>query len=236
MMLTSPSETTCGQLLRKDLLVSPARLAQGHHRTRFASGRVCVLTQPRNQALANALIQRPNGHPSDQVVEEVVAFGLYRHNSKIHSIAAVHRIPGAKADVAMSSLGRSYVHRCHERDRRWTAGLHILWWMLQRVSERPLLEPADLRGALGLALDRAQNIAIWTVLALRLYLITDIGSFAGQAHDDVGAFASLADQALGAVEPGDGSGLAAWLSSQKTAMTRTFPRKRYEELAAKLRA
>ena len=147
----------------------------------------------------------------------------------------MRRIPGIRGEIAMATLGRSYIHNCWEHDRRWTAGLHVLWWTLERLAAEPS-EPqsVELHGLEGLPLSRAVSIAKWTAVALRLYLVSDVGVLAAASKDDVGRLADLADRALGAVEPGDGAALARWLAEDRPRYSRALPFKRYEAIAAKL--
>ena len=105
--------------------------------------------EPRNAARNAALVEKPNGQlPRDAVVDETVAYARYERRSKIASLAAMRRIAGIRGEVAMATLGRSYVHNRWEHDQRWTAGEHVLWWMLERRDADPS-EPqsAELHGA-----------------------------------------------------------------------------------------
>ncbi len=232
-VLRSPSETTCGRLLRKDLLAASARTLRERHASTYTPARVCSLHAPRSRADAAALTEEPNGHSHDDVVlNEAVAYSRYESGTKIASLAAIRRVPGARADVALASLGRAYVHACFERSSRWTAGLHLLWWTLDRLPVEPAVTFEELRDTAGLATDRAVSIAKWTVLALRLYLLSDIGWLAG--GDDVSALEPVADDALGATEPGDGAALLAWITANAGRIRKTLPETRYVELAKRL--
>jgi len=235
-VLRAQTESTCGQLLRKDLLMESARRLRETHAKRYPTTRVVDLYEPRNSSQNANLIEKPNGQlPSDPVVEETVAYARYARGSKIASLAAMRRIPGIRGEIAMATLGRSYVHNCWEHDRRWTAGVHVLWWTLERLGAEPS-EPqsVELHGLEGLPLSRAVSIAKWTAVALRLYLVSDIGALAAASKDDVGRLADLADRALGAVEPGDGTALARWLADDRPRYSRALSLKRYETIAAKL--
>jgi hypothetical protein len=230
------SESTCGQLLRKDLLADSAESFRASHAKIYPKVRVVDLYEPKNSA-RNAKLAGPDteGPQGDAVVEESVAYAHYDRESKIASLAALRRIGGIRGELAVASLGRSYVQNCWRVDRRWTSGLHVLWWTLERLGKPPSEpEPRDLRDIEGLALTRAVSIAKWTTVALGVYLVSDVGAFAASAGDDVGRLSDLADQALGAVEPGDGDGLARWLGTHASRYRRALPPERYDELAAAL--
>jgi hypothetical protein len=64
--------------------------------------------------------------------------------------------------------------------------------------------------------------------------VSDVGFFAAAAGDDAGALSGLADSALAATEPGDGPGLARWLTERRPRYSRALPSARYEELAREL--
>ncbi len=235
-VLRMQTESTCGQLLRKDLLADSAKVFGASHAKAYPAARVVDLYEPRNAARSASLVGPPaEGPPGDEVVEETVAYASYERDSKIASLAALRRIGGIRGDVAMASLGRSYVQNCWQRHRRWTSGLHLLWWTLERLGRAPS-EPqaSDLRDVDGLPLPRAVSIAKWTTVALGVYLVSDIGAFASAAGDEVGRLAELADKALGAVEPGDGDGLARWLATAGKRYFSALPPERYFELSAAL--
>lgn len=236
-VLRAQSESTCGQLLRKDLLVESARTLRSAHAKRYPKTRVVDLYEPRSAARSAGLVEEPNpALRRDAVIDEAVAYARYERRAKIASLAAMRRIAGIRGEVAMAALGRSYVHNCWEHDRRWTAGVHVLWWTLERLDAAPSEpRPVELHGIEGLPLSRAVAIAKWTAIALRLYLVSDIGVFAAASQDDVGRLSNLADRALGAVEPGDGAGLLRWLTSERPRYGRALPMARYEAIVAELR-
>jgi hypothetical protein len=235
-VLRAQSESTCGQLLRKDLLVESARKLRATHAKRFPKARVVDLYAPRSASRSAKLVEEPDAALRiDAVVDEAVGYARYEREHKIASLAAMRRIPGIRGEVALAALGRSYVHNCWERDRRWTAGVHVLWWTLERLDTDPSEPlPVELHGLEGLSVPRAVAIAKWTAVALRLYLVSDVGAFAAASDDDVGRLSDLADRALGAVEPGDGPGLVRWLASDRTRHRRALPAARYETIVADL--
>lgn len=229
LVLLSPRETTCGQLLRKDLLVDRAMLLQKVHQRRFRRDRVASLY---DDSAGQLLTEAPNGQlPKDAVIEESVAFQRYARNTKISSIAALRRLEGARADIAMTSLGRAYVQNCRRRDGLWKAGLHVLWWTLERLHVEPPMPEAAALHVERMPLERVSAMAKWFVITMRLYLVSDVGFFAAEAGDDAGALGSLADSALAATEPGDGPGLARWLTERRPKYTRALSSARYEQLA-----
>ena len=63
-----------------------------------------------SQDVSSAL-EQPNGQlPADPIIEEVQGYGQL--DSKMASMAALHRIPGSRAEVAMLSLSRGYFGNC----------------------------------------------------------------------------------------------------------------------------
>ena len=231
-VLPAPAATTCGQLFRKDLLVESARAFRTAHARRFSARAPVALWEG-----APVRVEKPNGQlGTDAVGGEARAYTRFDRGSKIGSLAALRRIPGIRAEVALHSLSRAWVTHCWEASHRWTAGLHVLAWGLERVAEAPAVpEPAELHDTTGIGVSRALSIARWHVLALRLYVIADIGTFAARARDHAGVLSSIADDALGATEPGDGEALLRWLGAHAARARRALPEKRYLELAKELR-
>jgi len=230
-VLREPHLLTCGQLLRKDLLGPRAASERARHAQRFAADRVAYVAEP--DVSTRDVVEKPNGRmPGDAVVDEVRDFGEL--DSKIASLAALRRIPGARAEAAMLSLGRGYFRNCVEHGGRWTAGVHLLRWTLDRLVDKPALEPTDLREPLGPSLARTVEIAVWYVVAMRLALITEIAAKAGPG-DPVARLSPLAERASRATEPGSGFEMLGWLSDRAPSIRRALPLSRYETLRRRLR-
>ncbi len=232
-VLRAPEATTCGRQLRKDLLAKRAAEAQRAHERQFPKDRVVLVTDPRVSASEEKLIEKPNGGlPADPVVEEVLDYGEL--DSKASSLAALRRVPGARAEVARLSLSRAYFSNCYRRDRRWTAGIHLLWWTLREVEDEPVVAASDLREEPAtLSMEEFVDLAKWYVIALRLSLVADIGEAAGR-RESVWRLAGLAEQAAGATKAGSGASLLQWIRRRRPGMRAAFPRYRYEELRVAL--
>lgn len=225
-VLTHPQLTTCGQLLRKDLLFTSAKREQLRHAKDYPEARVVLAAAPEVDARKKGFVETPNGQlPPDAVLEEVQSYGAL--DSKIATMAALHRISGSRAEVAMLSLSRGYFRNCVERGGRWTAGIHVAFWTLRRLDEDPPIKATDLRGPIGLSLGQTIAIARWTIIALRLALLADVGSRARQENDRMGVMADLAANAVGAVRATDPDRLLAWLSRKRPSWTAALTPKRY---------
>ena len=138
--LLSPGHTTCGNLQRKDLQRERAETERADHARTFSTTFVSDLTTGKRSALVEE-----GTHPiesSDIVLREVHSYGIV---SKIASLATLRAMSGVRAELALTSLGRSYFANCMRRDGRWTSGIHLAWWMLGRLPEVPRIELQDLR-------------------------------------------------------------------------------------------
>jgi hypothetical protein len=229
--LLRPHATTCGQLLRKDLLIQSADRERRLHSLIYATDRVSLVVDP--QADATQLTERSNGHtPTDAVTEEVEAYGTV--DRKIATMAALHRITGPRAEVVMLSLSRAYIANCFRRDRKWKSGVHLLFWTLQRLGEEPIFAPTDLREPLGLSLAQTNAIAKWTLIVFRLGLIADVAAYAGKAKDPVARLEKLAINAAAVAPPTNPTKLLAWIDRKKTSWWAPLSPARYAKLRDEL--
>ena len=227
-VLNHPELTTCGQLLRKDLLAESAGREQETHVRSYPEDRVLSVTLP-DRGATQALVEKPNGQlPPDAVVEEVQDYG--RLDSKIASMAALHRVPGARAEVAMLSLSRGYLSRCMARGGRWTAGVHLLFWTLERLDKDPRLEATDLRGPITGSLTRTIELARWTVVTFRLAFVSDVGHAAEREADPVRRLSKLPGQALDEVSGVNPDRLLDWLRRHKPSWSGALRQTRYREV------
>lgn len=235
LLLLQPHTTTCGQLLRKDLLAESAGREQTIHVKTYSPRRVAPLASPAKDAAEASLVEAANGQlPHDQVVEEVQSFG--RLDSKIATMAALHRIPGSRAEIAMLSLSRGYFRNCTQAPRRgpWTSGLHLLFWTLDRLDVEPTIDATDLRGPIAHSLERTIALARWAIVALRLALVADVGRRAVAQRDPVGELAMLPFKAIEATRVPDADRLLAWLKRTKAQWRKPLSRERYGELRDRL--
>jgi hypothetical protein len=229
--LVRPHATTCGQLLRKDLLIQSADRERKLHSKVYRVDRVSLVVDPKTDA--TNLTERPSAHsPTDAVVEEVQAYGAV--DKKIATMAALHRITGPRAEVAMLSLSRAYIANCFRRDRKWKSGVHLLFWTLQRLDEEPVFAPTDLREPLGYSLAQTNAIAKWTLIVFRLGLIADVAAYAGKSNDPVARLQKLAINASAVAPPDDPVKLLAWIGRKKSAWWSPLSPARYAKLREEL--
>jgi hypothetical protein len=233
-VLRSPTATTCGQLLRKDLL-SPRVIEQREiHAHDYPSGRVALLAAPRDAARASETTERPNGQlAADPVAEEAVDYRLQQR--KIATMAGLRRLPGGRAEAAMLCLARGYVHNCLANRGRWTSGLHLLHWTLLRLTEEPAFALTDLWGPVALPVERLVELERWRLVMMRLAQIADVANAARQQQEErVGELADLPEKAAQSTQPGSLSSLLGWLRKHQSVWEEALPTERYRQLAASL--
>ncbi|MBI4700355.1 MAG: hypothetical protein HY744_04155 [Deltaproteobacteria bacterium] len=233
LILSHPERTTCGLLLRKDLLAESAAWEQAAHAKVYPKKRAVLVAEANVGALERGLAEKPNGQlPADAVIEEVQNYGHL--GTKIATMAALHRVEGCRAEVAMVSLSRGYFRTCVERRGKWTSGVHLLRWTLDRLDVDPELAATDLRGPIGFSLAQTIAVARWTVLAFRLALVADVGRQAASEKDPVGRLANLAGEAARAAPPTDPGRLLSWLSRKRRTWNAALSPARYAELRGQL--
>ena len=232
-VLNNPHATTCGQLLRKDLLANSAKAQQKRHREDFTEKHVVLLRSPKTRALDAHLAEEPNGQlPHDAVVEEVTSYGLV--DSKIGTMAALRRVSGARAEIAMLSLSRSYFSNCVRRGGKWTAGVHLAYWTLDRLEDDPQIEATDIRGPIAYSLGKTIAIGKWMVVALRLALLSDVGARAKSANDPAGRFVKLVSQAVASARVDAPDKVRASLKRTRKLWRGALSEERYGELRKRL--
>ncbi len=193
-VLRQADSTTCGRLFRKDLPLASAEAANVNHRIYFDSERIQnTRTRLAMDGLPEFVEPDDSILQADAVGEVVTEYGAL--GTKIESIAQLRRIEGARAELGMLSLGRSYVRRCVSRDGAWTSGLHILWWTRMRLADEPSVSVSDFRLQNNATLDKQRELAIWSLVMLRLTYISDIGVHAGRHDKAIGELASFVDDA-----------------------------------------
>lgn len=235
-ILRRPDETTCGLLMRKDLLLPSARVEQQIHAERFGPGVDLRLVGKAKKTDPEVHWAKPevsiNG---DRVVGIVLEYGLLE--SKIESLSQLRVLENARSETAMLNLARGYTRRCVENDGSWTSGLHLLWWTRQRLQEDPLPEVSidDLRYQLPVSLARQQELVQWSLIMARLVFISDVAMHASTSRDKVARLSSIAEDAAADTEIVSLRKLKAWV--KKEAIPRfdaALPRKRYVDLAREL--
>jgi hypothetical protein len=232
-VLNQPHLTTCGQLLRKDLLAESAERESAVHRTQYRTALVVLVAKPSQSAEKLGLVEKANGQlPADPVFEELKQYGSL--DSKIASMAALKRVPGARAEIARLSLSRAYFRNCIKNKGSWTAGLHLLFWTLQHLDEEPVFAATDVRGPIVDTVSGTIAAARWTLLAFRLAFIGDVGRIAERDDDPAGRLAKLPVQAITAAGD-DPDKLLEWLGKKKPSWSSALPPNRYEKLSDELR-
>jgi hypothetical protein len=234
-VLQTPSELTCGRLFRKDLPLVSAQREQRIHETRFTPSAISLL---RNRELANGsststsksdlhVLQR------DRVAAAVTNYG--RLDTKIESLAQLSALDGARADIALLSLGRAYVRRCSARGGRWTSGLHLLWWIRSRLTTEPTIDIQDIRVETAISITRQIELAQWSILMLRLTVLSDLGSYATEEGHSVKSLSGLAEAAAIDTRELSVRKLQRWISTiGQGRLHKALPEDEYERLSHEL--
>jgi hypothetical protein len=232
-LLTQPHRTTCGQLLRKDLLSESAAREQTVHTRQYSPEHIALVVDPGVAAAPHGLVEKPNGQVKrDAVIEEVLNYGGL--DSKIATMAALHRVPGCRAEVAMLSLSRGYFKTCVSRGGPWTSAVHLAYWTLDRLDVEPELAATDLRGPIGFSVARTIALAQWAIVAFRLAFLADVGRQAQRERDPAGRLATLAPTAAAAAPPTNPGLLLHWLGQKRGQWRAAISPRRYAKLRESL--
>jgi len=233
-ILNFPDGTTCGLHLRKDLTALRAKeVAEIHSKhysaefvTRIADGGYHRKDSSDDEKDLNFLRK-------DSVADAVTDYGEL--GSTIESLAQLKAMPGARAELAMLSLGRGYINNCLSRNGKWTSGLHLYWWSRLRLAEIPEIKVDDLRSVGASQLSRQSDLTSWSLVMLRLAFIEDITIYANQQGDPLGRVQSLTEQAASALDTFNLRALSRWLKSQAAPqLDARLSHARYTELAREL--
>jgi hypothetical protein len=234
-VLRQADETTCARHFRKDLTALSAEKNNVAHQRQFPTDAVVSLRTAAPVEQDPSFIE-PQATPlrADPVGGPVTEYGL--DASKIHALASLRSTPGVRAELAWTSLGRGYVRRCAYRGGNWTSGLHLLWWMKERLATPPALQPADLRLQSRASLSRQFSLATWSITMLRLTLIGDIAQQAAATEDPVGALRDLPEEAAMAASTSERK-LQGWVHKHAAPrLEAALPWSRYKALHSDLRA
>lgn len=234
-VLRTPSNLTCGRLFRKDLPFPSAEQQQQRHEAQFSPNAILQLRRktPANGELTGSGKSDLRPLQSDSVALAVTSFG--RLDTKIESLAQLSQLQGVRADIALLSLSRTYVRRCRHRGGEWTSGLHLLWWTRDRLTQEPVVQISDIRVETALPLERQLDLARWSILMLRLTLLSDFGHHAQGTTHAVRNLASLVEQAAEAVPELSFRRLFAWVSKKgPRLLDRALPEAEYERLSIEL--
>ena len=194
-ILQTPSETTCGHLLRKDLCIESAEREHTCHEARFSPSYISLL-RTKNRANGQHTSANCTGLSGfhDEVATAVTSYGVF--GTKIESLSQLSAMNGTRAQLAFLSLGRAYVRRCVSSERgKWTSGLHIVWWIRKKLLEEPVIELQDIRVEMALPPARQQDLARWSIAMFRLLVLSDVGFHARATSHQFRSLASLAEDA-----------------------------------------
>ena len=231
-LLMAASQLTCGRHFRKDLPAQDAVRERNIHKERFAELAIVRLSenQPANGSYTSTASRDFASLAGDPVA--VVALDYGKLESKIASIYQFRYLPGVRPELAMMSLGRAYVNRCVENEGRWTSGIHLVWWTRQRLLEEPKVEIGDLRVETLVPLNRQVELAKWSVIMMRLILISDVASYAtkNERMSKLASLAELAAEDTGVLSPGR---LLRWIERRgERLFDEVLPQRDYDNIAA----
>lgn len=229
--LLAPALTTCGQLQRRDLQRERAESERANHAHSFSTQFVSDLATRSKSTLIQT-----RAHPAeerDPVVSEVRGYGLI---PKIGTLAALRSMENVRAEIALTSLGRAYFANCMRRDGRWTSGLHLTWWMVNRLADEPRLDLQDLREPSEQSLDERVDLGVWYVVTARLLLLLDVSNASRRQPraNGVPSLAPLVTEAFLKVPAGSGARLLRFLKARRTKFAAALPEKHYQSLARDL--
>ncbi|MFA7242355.1 MAG: hypothetical protein WC091_19760 [Sulfuricellaceae bacterium] len=225
--------TSCGLHLRKDLSVSRAKEVSEIHKKHYNSDCVVRLLDGVCYEADISNNEKDKNHlRTDTVAEVVVDYGEI--GSTIESLAQLRAMPGARAELAMLSLGRGYIANCVSRNGKWTSGLHLYWWSRRRLAEIPEIKVEDLRSVGATQLSRQSDLTSWSLVMLRLTFIDDIAGYASQQNDPLGKVHSLTEQAALALDSFNLRTLSKWLKTEAAPqLDARLSHARYADLANK---
>jgi hypothetical protein len=169
----------------------------------------------------------------DGVVQQVIEYG--ETMPKIGTLSALRAMSGARAEVALWSLSRAYFANCMRRSARWTSGVHLAWWALNRLSVAPDLKLHDLQEPPSGSLDELTDLAQWYVISARLLVLLDFSAAAkGPLANGLPQLSSLVVDGFIKVPAGHGEQLRRFLARGKSRFEQAFPEAHYRRLAKSL--
>lgn len=233
-ILNVANGTTCSFHLRKDLSISRAREVSEVHQKHYANSCIIRIVDAGCYESDVSDSDKDKDHlRKDSVADAVIDYGEL--GSTIESLAQLKAISGARAELAMLSLGRAYVANCISRNGKWTSGLHMYWWSRSRLADIPEIKVEDLRSVGATNLSRQSDLTSWSLVMLRLTFIEDITTYAGQQDDPLGKVHSLTEQAALAINTFNLRTLKKWLKTEAAPqLDAKLSQARYAKLAKKL--
>lgn len=233
-ILNAPDGTTCGLHLRKDLTLARALEVSEIQKKEFPIEFVCRINDGQHHESDVSDNQKDMELlKRDSVADSVSDYGEL--GSTIESLAQLNAMPGARAELAMLSLGRGYTNNCFQRDGKWTSGVHLYWWSRRRLTDIPDIKIEDLRSVGATQLSRQMLLTSWSLIMLRLTFIEDIINYARQQDDPLGSVQSLTEQAALSLNNFNLRSLAKWLKTVAIPqLDARLSKSRYVELANEL--
>uniref|UniRef100_UPI0040561CF6 hypothetical protein n=1 Tax=Candidatus Electrothrix sp. TaxID=2170559 RepID=UPI0040561CF6 len=234
--MNASDDTTCGLHLRKDLTVSRAIEVSVIHKTHYTPEYIARLHDGRCYTPDVSNNEKDKEHLRKDVIADIVVdYGEL--GSTIESLAQLKAIPGARAELAMLSLGRGYIANCMSCGGKWTSAVHLYWWSRRRITEIPEIKVEDLRSAGATQLARQADLTSWSLMMLRLTFIDDIATYANQQDDALGTVSNLPEQAALALDSFNLRTLSKWLKKEAAPqLDARLSHLRYTELAKQLHA
>ncbi|HKY37113.1 MAG TPA: hypothetical protein VJN18_14300 [Polyangiaceae bacterium] len=233
-VLLAPSQLTCGRHFRKDLPATDAARERASHRERFSESDIVTL---RGNETANGGYTSKSRADLAQLATSPVGVAVVEYgtlDTKIASISQLRFLTGCAPELALMSLARAYVNRCVENKGRWTSGLHLVWWTRARLLEDPRVEVTDLRTESSAPLARQVELAKWSLIMMRLLLISDVASYADKS-DRISRLATLAERAAERSGVLSVRKLLQWIKREgQGAFDDALPERRYTQMAAQL--
>ena len=223
--------TTCGLHLRKDLTVGRAMEISEVHKKYYRGDCVTRIVDATCHEQDVSDSDKDKKHlRKDSIADAVMDYGEL--GTTIESLAQLKAISGARAELAMLSLGRAYVSNCISRNGKWTSGLHMYWWIRCRLIDIPEIKIEDLRSVGATNLSRQSDLTSWSLVMLRLTFIEDIIIYAGQQNDAFGKVRSLTEQVALAIDTFNLRTLKKWLKTEAAPqLDARLSHDRYAELA-----
>jgi len=233
-VLLAPSQLTCGRHFRKDLPAPDASRERAAHRELFPETDIVTL---RRKERANGGYTSKSPADIAQLATTPVGVAVVEYGTletKIGSISQLRFLTGCAPELALMSLARGYVNRCVENKGRWTSGLHLVWWTRSRLLEEPRVDVNDLRTESSAPLARQVELAQWSLIMMRLLLISDVASYADK-NERISRLSTLAERAAERSGALSVKKLLQWLKRDgERAFDDALPEKRYKQLAADL--
>lgn len=233
-VLLAPSQLTCGRHFRKDLPAPDAISERNLHRERFAESGIVKL---RGNTVANSGYVSSSVADIEQLETTPVGVAVVEYGTletKIASMAQLRFLSGCAPELALTSLARVYVNRCVENKGKWTSGLHLVWWTRQRLLDDPRVEVGDLRAESPASLARQVELAKWSIVMMRLLLISDVAYYADK-RERISRLATLAERAAETSAALSAKKLLQWIKREGGRLfDDAFPEKRYRQIAAEL--